>query len=207
VLQARSLPVGTLLTSQRFSYQTSLVVQNGYRRNSDNGRIEFFRRDGRLREVVDKNGNSILLSYDVPGQTRMQDNEGHTITLFLNAQMRVTRIGGSQNRTCEYRYNDRQEISIGTQCDKRPRFDDALEALASAPGSQRAGLLSERAEVLLAQPFEADRAAHALADARAAEAIEDSTYHVTLVLRALESRGLHHDYLLANPAGGRRRYQ
>jgi YD repeat-containing protein len=110
LLQPRVLPLGTRLTSDRFSYQVIVVVRDGYRRDFENGRTEFYRRDGRLREVVDRNGNSIVLSYETPGQVRIVDNNSHAMTLFLDANSRVIRIEGTPDQTCEYRYNQRQEL-------------------------------------------------------------------------------------------------
>jgi WD40 repeat protein len=90
------------------------------------------------------------------------------------------------------------EISM-TGCDRSPRWDRArqllTDALASSPDSERPNLLAERAEVALAQPFDPARAAQALADARAAETGKDSQDHMTLLLRALEFRGLNETFI------------
>jgi YD repeat-containing protein len=110
LLQPRIIPVGTKLLSTRFSYQNITVTSDGYRRDFDNGRIEFFRKDGKLRQVGDKNGNFISFNYAVPGQIVMSDNYQRSLALTKNDRGLVTRIEGSDGRTCSYRYNDLDEL-------------------------------------------------------------------------------------------------
>jgi YD repeat-containing protein len=117
VLQPRSLPVGTVLTSNRFSYQTVIVLRTGYQRKLDNGRTELFGKDGKLRQVLNKSGNYLTFAYDVPGQITLRDDLGRSIVLFKNERGLVTRIEANDGKTCSYRYNDRDELIFARDTD------------------------------------------------------------------------------------------
>lgn len=110
LLKPAVLAPGTKLLSNRFSYQVITVLRDGYRRDFDNGRVELFRQDGKLRQIADKNGNYISFSYDVPGQIAIRDNYGRTIILNLNERGLVTRVDVSDGRSAQYRYNDWDEL-------------------------------------------------------------------------------------------------
>lgn len=110
LLKAAALPVGTKLTSERFSYEVVTVLKDGYRRDFDNGRVEFFRQDGKLRQIADKNGNYIAFSYDVPQQIGIRDNFGRTMVLTENDRGLVTHVDASNGQTADYRYNDYDEL-------------------------------------------------------------------------------------------------
>ena len=110
LLQPRALATGTRLTSNRFSYQYITVQHDGYRRDFDNGRTEFYRKDGKLRQISDKNGNFITFSYDVPGQITIRDDSNRSLILTFNERGLVTRIQGSDGKLCTYRYNSLDEL-------------------------------------------------------------------------------------------------
>lgn len=117
LLQPRSLPAGTRLTSNRFSYQYITVQRDGYRRDFENGRIEFYRKDGKLRQISDKNGNFITFSYDVPGQITIRDDANRSLILSLNGRGLVARIQGSDGKLCTYSYNSLDELVDVTDTD------------------------------------------------------------------------------------------
>jgi YD repeat-containing protein len=119
LLQQRLLPVGTRLISGRFSYQSITVQRDGYRRDFDNGRIEFYRKDGRLRQVSDKNGNYITFSYDIPGQVTIHDDLNRSLMLSLNEKGLVTRVEGSNGGVCTYRYNEQDELVYANDSDHK----------------------------------------------------------------------------------------
>jgi len=108
---------GTKLVSNRFSYQVITVTRDGYRRDFDIGRVELFRRDGKLRQISDKNGNYVAFSYDVPGQIAIRDNYGRTMILNLNDRRLVTRVDVSDGRSAQYRYNDWNELVYAGDAD------------------------------------------------------------------------------------------
>jgi YD repeat-containing protein len=109
-LQPRVLPVGTILTSDRFSHQTVQVLRTGYQRVLENGRTELFGKDGKLRQVLNKQGNYLAFVYDVPGQITLRDDQGRSIVLFKNDHGLVMRIEASNGKTCSYQYNNRDEL-------------------------------------------------------------------------------------------------
>jgi YD repeat-containing protein len=117
LLKPAVLVPGTRLLSNRFSYQVITVLRDGYRRDFDNGRVELFRQDGKLRQITDKNGNYITFSYDVPGQIAIRDNYGRTMILNLNDRALVTRVDVSDGRSAQYRYNDWDELIYAADVD------------------------------------------------------------------------------------------
>lgn len=117
VLQPRPLPVGTVLTSGRFSYQTVVVLRTGYQRKLDNGRTELFGKDGKLRQLLNSSGNYLTFAYDVPGQITLRDDFGRSIVLFQNDRNLITRIEASNGKTCSYRYNERDELIFARDTD------------------------------------------------------------------------------------------
>lgn len=117
VLHPRVLPVGTILTSDRFSHQTVQVLRTGYQRVLENGRTELFGKDGKLRQVLNKEGNYLAFIYDVPGQITLRDDQGRSIVLFKNDRGLIARIEASNGKTCSYRYNDRDELIYAMDMD------------------------------------------------------------------------------------------
>ena len=108
---ARSLPVGTKLTSTRFSFQMIQVVQNGYQRIYDSGKVETFDATGRLVKVQDRNGHSIQISRSKDGLIeKIQDNFNRKIFFTFNKKRKVEKLQGENNKTVVYQYNDQDEL-------------------------------------------------------------------------------------------------
>jgi YD repeat-containing protein len=116
LLQPRQLPVGTTLVSMRFSYQTLLVTRDGYRRSLEDGSTEFFGKDGKLRQLADKNGHYLLFAY-APGQVTMHDDANRSFVLTENTRGLVVRAESSDHRVCTYRYNNLDELIQVTDSD------------------------------------------------------------------------------------------
>jgi YD repeat-containing protein len=111
-IQARQLPVGTQLHSNRFSYQYVTKVAGGYVRTFDNGRIEKFNDEGKLERISDKNGNFIDLTYGKDGHLdKLVDNFNRKMYFSYNAQGLLERIQGENNKECQYRYNNQAELT------------------------------------------------------------------------------------------------
>lgn len=117
LLKPATLAPGTKLLSARFSYQVVTVLRDGYRREFDNGRVELYRQDGKLRQIADKNGNYVAFRYDVPGQIAISDNYGRTMILSMNDHGLVTRIDVSNGTSATYRYNARDELLYSSDVD------------------------------------------------------------------------------------------
>jgi YD repeat-containing protein len=111
LVTSRQLPLGTVVWSNRYSYQYIKRVRDGYVRVSDDGRLEYFDDGGRLRRVTDRNANYIDLSYDDEGHLRMiVDNFGRSIGLLFNAQGFVAKLEADRGRVATYDYDERGNL-------------------------------------------------------------------------------------------------
>ncbi|MGE4234473.1 MAG: DUF6531 domain-containing protein [Bacteriovoracia bacterium] len=106
LVKPKHLPDGTVLRSNKFSYQILTKSKNGYVRKSDNGKVESFSNAGKLVRVADRNGNFINLSYNKTGQlVQIQDNLNRRIHLEFNRAGKVEKIKGEGGKTAYYKYN------------------------------------------------------------------------------------------------------
>lgn len=105
-LTSRKLPVGTKLTSNKFSYQWVSVIQTGYQRITDTGRVETFDASGKLLQVNDKAGNFIKLTYNKDGTLeKLIDNFNRKMFFTFNKNKKITKIQGESGKYAEYAYN------------------------------------------------------------------------------------------------------
>lgn len=110
-IEARELPVGTQLQSNKFSYQYITKVKDGYVRTFDNGKVEKFNEDGKLTRIQDKNGNFIDFTYGKEGHlTKLVDNFNRKMFFKFNQQGLVEAIEGENSKKSEYKYNDLGEL-------------------------------------------------------------------------------------------------
>ncbi len=117
-IQARKLPVGAKLVSNRFAFQWITVTATGYVRSTDTGKTENFDPNGRLLKVQDKNGNFILLSYNRDGKIeKIQDNLNRKMYLNYNKLGKVEKIQAENNKTAEYKNTDLGEMSWSKDTD------------------------------------------------------------------------------------------
>lgn len=119
VENADVLPLGAVLTSDRFGHQTITRTENGYLRSFDNGRVEHFNDSGKLVRVSDSNGNSIKLSYDLLNHlSQLSDNFGRRIDIFSNSSGLVERVvERERGRSALYRYNDAGDLIYSKDVD------------------------------------------------------------------------------------------
>lgn len=104
-VKARSLADGTILRSNKFSFQTIKKFKDGYVRNYDNGQVQTFDNDGHLVKWVDKNNNFITFKYDSRGYlASLQDNFNRTIKFTVNAAGKVEKAAADGGKTAEYKY-------------------------------------------------------------------------------------------------------
>lgn len=116
-LERRILPVGTRLFSDRFAYQFLTRVENGFRRDTANGRTEFFNDNGQLIKITDQNHNALDFAYGDNGRIRaISDNFKQRIELSYNAQGQVVEIR-ARNKRIIYRYNDSAELIYSRDVD------------------------------------------------------------------------------------------
>lgn len=117
-IQARRLPVGAKLVSNRFAFQWITVTATGYVRSADSGKVESFDANGRLLKVQDKNGNFINLAYNRDGKIeKIQDNLNRKMYLNYGKSGKVEKIQAENNKTVEYRYNDLGEMTFSKDTD------------------------------------------------------------------------------------------
>jgi YD repeat-containing protein len=117
-IQARKLPLGVKLVSNRFAFQWITVTATGYVRSTDTGKVENFDPNGRLLKVQDKNGNFIVLTYNRDGKVdKIQDNLNRKMYLSYNNLGKVEKIQAENNKTAEYKYTDLGEMNWSKDTD------------------------------------------------------------------------------------------
>jgi YD repeat-containing protein len=110
-LQARVVPVGTQLTSNRFAYQVLTKLKDGYQRSFDTGKLEKFDEKGRLVRVSDKNGNSIDLTYSKEGRIeKLVDNMNRKMFFTFNNRGLLEKVQGEDGAEASYKYNPSGEL-------------------------------------------------------------------------------------------------
>ncbi len=106
LVQPRKLAEGTMLKSNKFSYQTMKKVKTGYMRTFENGQVQTFDDDGRLVRWADKNNNFITLGYDKQGfLSFIQDNLNRRMNITMNSKGKIEKIVGDKGQTATYKYN------------------------------------------------------------------------------------------------------
>jgi len=110
LLTVPPMPVGTVVRSDRFSYQYITRVAEGFVRTFDTGRQEQFDNEGRITRITDKNSNFLTFSYATGRLATLVDNFGRKIAFAFNDQGLVDHITGEGNRTATYRYNAKGEL-------------------------------------------------------------------------------------------------
>lgn len=110
-IQARVLPEGTQLQSNRFSYQKITKVAGGYSRTFDNGKTEKFNEAGKLVRIMDKNNNFIDLAYSKDGKLeKLVDNFNRRMFFKTNTQGFLEGIEGENGKKAEFKYNSLGEL-------------------------------------------------------------------------------------------------
>lgn len=117
-LKPKTLPIGTQLASNRFSYQYITKTKDGYVRAFDNGRLETFNDAGKLVRISDRNGNFIALAYSPNGLlTTIADSLNRKMTLSYNSAGRVSRIDGENGKVAVFTYNAENELTYSKDVD------------------------------------------------------------------------------------------
>jgi YD repeat-containing protein len=106
LVKSRQLSEGTVLRSNKFSYQTINKTKDGYIRRFDNGQVQTFDNAGRLVRMADKNANFLTLGYDKTGHLAfIQDNLNRRMNFTFNRFGKVEKVVGESGKTCMYKYN------------------------------------------------------------------------------------------------------
>jgi YD repeat-containing protein len=114
----RDLAVGTVVRSNRFSYQYVKRMRDGYLRIFDNGRTERYDNKGHLTRISDKNNNFIELTYDSDDHFKtIVDNYGRKMDFTFNSHGLVEKLVGGNGREAVYRYNDLDELVYSKDVD------------------------------------------------------------------------------------------
>jgi YD repeat-containing protein len=110
-LQAKVIPVGARLTSNRFAYQSLTKLKDGYQRSFDTGKVEKFDEKGRLVRVSDKNGNYIELTYSKEGRIeKLVDNMNRKMFFTFNNRGLLEKVQGEDGVEAVYKYNPMGEL-------------------------------------------------------------------------------------------------
>lgn len=106
LVESRTVAVGTVFKSNKYSYQELRRTKEGYERRFDNGQVQTFDDDGRLVRVTDKNRNFIKLAYDKAGHlASLQDNFNRKMTFETNPQGKIEKVTGENGKTAVYKYS------------------------------------------------------------------------------------------------------
>lgn len=112
LVQPRKIAEGTMLKSNKFSYQTMKKVKNGYMRTFENGQVQTFNELGRLTRWADKNNNFLTFGYDKQGfLSFIQDNLNRRMNITMNARGKIEKIVGDKGQTATYKYNGDELVS------------------------------------------------------------------------------------------------
>ena len=111
LVRAPSLPIGTVVWSQRFSFQYITRTRGGYVRAREGREEHFDAATGKLLRVVDRNNNFVALTYGPSGRLdRIVDNDGRFMKISSNIRGFVERIDDDRGRSATYEYNDVDEL-------------------------------------------------------------------------------------------------
>jgi len=111
-IKARILATGTVLTSNRFAYQTLSRLADGYQRTYENGKVEKFNDKGNLVRVADKNGNVIDFTYGKDGRLeKLVDSFNRKMFFSFNTKGLIERIQGEDGKEVKYVYNQAGELA------------------------------------------------------------------------------------------------
>ncbi|MEW6058141.1 MAG: DUF6531 domain-containing protein [Bdellovibrionota bacterium] len=110
-VKARQLAVGSVLKSNKFSYQVITKTKEGYLRQFDNGQVQTFDNAGKLARIADKNGNFLNIKYDKSGNISfIQDNLNRRVNFVFNSAKKVEKITADNGKTCIYKYKGNELV-------------------------------------------------------------------------------------------------
>lgn len=110
-VKSRALADGTILKSNKFSYQTLKKTKDGYVRVFDNGQVQTFDNDGHLVKWSDKNANFLAMGYDKRGCISMvKDNLNRQMNLVTNGKCKIEKVTYEKDKYASYKYNDQDEL-------------------------------------------------------------------------------------------------
>ncbi len=111
LVKAREVAPGTVLKSNKYSFQTIQKVKEGYMRRFDNGQAQLFNNDGKCVRVSDRNGNYLALTYDKTGHlATFQDNLNRRMKFKFNSQGKVVRVDGDSGKVTTYDYKGNELV-------------------------------------------------------------------------------------------------
>jgi len=113
LVSARPLQEGTVLKSNKFSFQTLNKTKEGYVRRFDNGQVQTFDNGCRLTRFADKNGNFMSVFYDKAGRVSyMQDNFNRRMSFTFNAGGKVEKVVADGGKTAQFKYNGNELVYV-----------------------------------------------------------------------------------------------
>ena len=102
--------------STRYGYEViRLNSDGGYIRQLKNELVQQFDNKGQFTEMRDLNGRFIRINRVLDGKdtiVRLEDRYGRKITMTLNTDGRVIRMVDAAGRTCQYGYDDKQNLAV-----------------------------------------------------------------------------------------------
>ena len=110
-LKPKEIPIGTQFKSVLFAYQYVTKVKDGYVRNFDTGRTEYYNEAGKIRRIEDKNNNYINLTYGPDGHLqKIIDQSNRKMFFQFNNIGLVSKIEGENSQEATYEYTDLGEL-------------------------------------------------------------------------------------------------
>jgi len=100
-----NLASGTMLYSNTRGLQKVKVVKSGFQRIMNDGKVEHFNKDGKLKKIVDKNGYSISLSYEKGLVKSIKDSQAKQIFFSWYSHGKVEKVWSAGDKVAEYKYD------------------------------------------------------------------------------------------------------
>lgn len=105
---------GTVLSSEDIEPQTLVKDKDGYRRNFQDGRIEFFDLHGNLVKIKDKFDYTVDVDYKDGLPFTIRNSQGTQIVLEWNAKKTVKAATSTGDKKVNYIYNEKDDLVEST---------------------------------------------------------------------------------------------
>jgi YD repeat-containing protein len=131
---------GTVLHSNVRGIQTLHKVKDGFRRDYNDGKSEFFSEDGKLTKITDKNGYVVDLNYDKNKLVSIKDSMAKQLFFDWYADGRIKEVWSAGDKKTSYKFkNDNLVESVDISGNKYAYDYDSnhnMTAIKYADGSQ-----------------------------------------------------------------------
>jgi YD repeat-containing protein len=99
-----NLAVGTELYSNTRGLQRVKVVKNGFQRVFNDGKVESFGKDGKLKKIKDKNGYYVEVFYEKGQVKSIKDSQAKQIFFSWYSNGKVEKVWSAGDKVASYQY-------------------------------------------------------------------------------------------------------